>query len=51
MWDVLSRTLGEADYVEVTENNVEATPLFAKFMDDMAAQVCSKALDPGCADG
>ena len=45
MWDVLSRTLGEADYVEVTENNVEATPLFAKFMDDMAAQVCSKALD------
>ena len=45
MWDALSRTLGEADYIEVTETNTEATPLFAKFMDDMAAQVCGKALD------
>lgn len=45
MWDILSRTLGEADYLEVTETNSEATPLFAKFMDDMAAQVCGKALD------
>ena len=45
MWDVLSRTLGEADYLEVTESNTDPTPLFAKFMDDMAAQVCGKALD------
>jgi len=45
MWDRLSRTLGEADYREVTEDNVEPTPLFAKFMDDMASQVCRKAID------
>ncbi|MDE0882895.1 MAG: hypothetical protein OSB21_09895 [Myxococcota bacterium] len=45
MWDVLSRTLGEADYLEITEMNNEPSPLFAKFMDDMAAQVCKKALD------
>jgi hypothetical protein len=45
MWDVLSRTLGEADYLEITETNNDPSPLFAKFMDDMAAQVCKKALD------
>jgi hypothetical protein len=45
MWDVLSRTLGEADFLEVTEHNTDPSPLFAKFMDDMAAQVCKKALD------
>lgn len=45
MWDILGRTLGEADYLEITETNSDASPLFAKFMDDMAAQVCKKALD------
>lgn len=40
----LSRTLGEADYVEVTHSNGEPNPLFAKFMDDMAGQVCAKAV-------
>ena len=43
-FDVLSRTLGEADYLEVTESNTTPNPLFAKFMDDMASQVCEKAL-------
>lgn len=41
---LLSRTLGEADYVEVTHSNTEPNPLFAKFMDDMAGQVCTKAV-------
>ena len=45
MWDRLSRTLGEADYLEVTQTNNDPSPLFAKFMDDMASQVCQKALD------
>ncbi len=43
-FDALSRTLGEADYLEVTEANEDPSPLFAKFMDDMAGQVCSRAL-------
>ena len=43
LFDLLSRTLGEADYQAVTENNVEPGPLFAKFMADMAGQLCQKA--------
>lgn len=45
LFDVLSRTLGEADYQQVTESNVEPGPLFSKFMADMAAQLCRKAAD------
>ncbi len=44
VFDGLSRTLGEADYIQVTESNGEPNPLFAKFMDDMAGQVCSRAV-------
>ena len=43
-FDALSRTLGEADYIQVTAPNNEPSALFAKFMDDMAAQVCQKAV-------
>jgi hypothetical protein len=43
-FNALSRTLGEADYIEVTEPNTEPSPLFAKFMDDMAGSVCDAAL-------
>lgn len=43
-FEALSRTLGEADYIEVSEANTDPSPLFAKFMDDMAGQVCSRAL-------
>jgi hypothetical protein len=42
---VLSRTLGEADYLQATASNLDASPLFAKFMDDMAGDVCTKALE------
>ncbi len=42
--DGLARTLGEADYIEVTAPNEEPNPIFQKFMDDMAAQVCQKAI-------
>jgi hypothetical protein len=43
-FDQLSRTLGEADYIQTTVNNIDATPLFFKFMDDMAGDVCQKAI-------
>jgi hypothetical protein len=43
-FDKLSQTLGEADYLNVTQESTEPSPLFAKFMDDMAGNVCEKAL-------
>ena len=43
-FDKLSQTLGEADYLNVTQENAEPSPLFAKFMDDMAGNVCDKAI-------
>ncbi|MEM7675217.1 MAG: hypothetical protein AAF449_04340 [Myxococcota bacterium] len=43
-FDVLSRTLGEPDYIEVTTQNTDPSALFAKFMDDMAGDVCNKAV-------
>ena len=42
--DALARTLGEADYNEVTTPNVDPSPLFQKFMNDLAAQLCAKGL-------
>ena len=44
MFNTLSRTLGEADYVGVTAENRQPNPIFAKFMDDMAGQVCKGAV-------
>ncbi len=43
-FDALSRTLGEADYIQATSHNEEPSPLFAKFMEDMAADVCNQAV-------
>jgi len=43
-FDKLSQTLGEANYLDVTQENTEPSPLFAKFMDDMAGNTCEKAL-------
>ncbi len=43
-FDALSRTLGEPDYITVTSENRDASPLFAKYMDDMAGDVCGKAI-------
>jgi hypothetical protein len=44
-FDLLARTLGEPDYIQVTEANEDPSPLFAKFMDDMAGDVCGKAIE------
>ena len=38
-------TLGEADYISTTEDNMEPSPLYLKFMDDAARDVCKRALD------
>lgn len=43
--DVNGDTLGEADYLNTTEDNMEPAPLYLKFMDDVARDVCTKALD------
>jgi hypothetical protein len=44
-FDLLSRTLGEPDYIAVTNENLDPSPLFAKYMDDMAGDVCTKAIE------
>lgn len=44
-FDVLASTLGEPDYLQTTASNLDPSPLFAKFMDDMAADVCRQAVD------
>lgn len=44
MFQNLSLTLGRADYKELTKSNDEVTKLFMKLMDDMAANVCPKAV-------
>ena len=44
MFDLMARTLGEANYLSSTEENLEPNPIFAKFMDDMAGQVCAAAV-------
>ena len=44
MFDVYATTLGKADYIEMTEIDREPSSLFMKFMDDMAASVCTKAV-------
>jgi hypothetical protein len=50
--ELLSRTLGEADYITVTSDNRDPNPLFMKFMDNMASKVCINALlyDAGAAE-
>lgn len=41
----LSVTLGRPDYQRVTEENLEPTPLFMKFLFDIAVGVCSSVSD------
>jgi hypothetical protein len=42
--DKLSDVLGEADYANRTDDNLEISPLYLKFMDVAARDVCDKAL-------
>lgn len=42
--NVMAGSLGEPDYIEITEENLEPSPMYAKFMDDLARDVCDRAL-------
>jgi hypothetical protein len=39
----LAPTLGDPDYHEITTENLDASPLYVKFMEDLAASVCAAA--------
>ena len=41
----LADVLGEADYANRTSDNLEISPLYLKFMDAAARDVCNKAID------
>jgi hypothetical protein len=43
-FDDNSDTLGEADYINTTEDNLEPSPLYLKFMDDAARDTCNRRL-------
>ena len=39
-----SRALGEPDYAEVVDEDLDASPLYLKFLDDAARDACGKVL-------
>ncbi|MFT5434345.1 MAG: hypothetical protein ACI9OJ_005058 [Myxococcota bacterium] len=41
----LARTLGKPDYLDLTNEDLEASALFAKFLDDASRSVCSVMVD------
>ena len=43
-FDRLAQTLGRPDYVQLNQENRDVSSLFMKFIDDMAGQVCKKAI-------
>ncbi|MFL5457110.1 MAG: hypothetical protein ACJ78X_11965 [Myxococcales bacterium] len=43
-FDAFSRALGEPDYFDVVEANLDPSPLYLKFLDDAARDGCGKAL-------
>lgn len=42
VYESLGPTLGRPDWVQITEEDMEPSALFQKFLDDMARDVCSK---------
>jgi len=42
--DVMARPMGEPDYVFTTDEVLEPSPLYTKFVDDAARNVCDQAL-------
>ncbi len=43
-FDTRSVTLGEPDYIAVVDENLEPSPLYVKFMQDMARDACNRAM-------
>jgi len=44
LFNKYSATLGQADYIYQNQSHRTPTPLFMKFMDDMAGNLCNKAI-------
>ena len=44
-FELLSLTLGRADYIRVNNDNLEPSTLFLKFVDDMASDLCNQAAE------
>ncbi|SRR5712692_8164520 len=42
--DVVSLTLGEPNYIDTTEEDLSPSPLYLKFMDDLARDACDRVL-------
>lgn len=49
--NALGKTLGRPDYAQTTDEPALPTPLYAKFMDDMARDVCTKMVAADVAAG
>jgi hypothetical protein len=43
--DLMANSLGEADYIELTTDILDPSPLYAKFMDDAVRAMCGQASD------
>ena len=43
-FDTRSVTLGEPDYIAVVDENLEPSPLYVKFMQDMGRDACNRAM-------
>jgi hypothetical protein len=43
-FDAYTRALGEADYADVVDENLDPSPLYLKFLDDAARDACNKVL-------
>lgn len=43
-FEALARTLGKPDYLDLTNEDLESSALFAKFLDDAARSVCAQVV-------
>lgn len=45
LFDDLGSTLGRADYIQITQEDLEPSAMFQKFLNDAARSVCARLLD------
>ena len=45
LFEQLASTLGKPDYAEITDEDLEPTAMFQKFLDDAARKVCADLMD------
>ncbi len=51
LFEELSATLGKPDYIQITNESLEPSALFQKFLDDAARQVCARMIEADQARG